>query len=70
MIVKQITDAGGTGLDADTRYAREIAASRLAGRETGPAVAPALLGTDPGSRLMVLEHLDDLGAADDEPGSH
>ncbi|MFF8373539.1 hypothetical protein ACF05W_32670 [Streptomyces lydicus] len=53
VIVKQIIDAGGTGFDGDTRYAREIAALRLVGRATGPAVAPALLGTGPGARVMV-----------------
>ncbi|MER5897117.1 phosphotransferase [Streptomyces sp. NPDC001876] len=66
VIVKQITDAGGGGTvpDGDARYAREVAALRLAARATRPGVAPALLATDPGSRVMVLEHLDDLGAAD------
>ncbi|AKZ53190.1 hypothetical protein SAM23877_7532 [Streptomyces ambofaciens ATCC 23877] len=65
VIVKQIADGGGTGSDGDARYAREVAALRLAARATRPAVAPALLATDPASRVMVLEHLDDLGAADD-----
>ncbi|MFE6993573.1 aminoglycoside phosphotransferase family protein, partial [Streptomyces pharetrae] len=65
VIVKQITDGGGTGPDGDARYAREVAALRLAARAARPAVAPALLGTDPANRVMVLEHLDDLGAADD-----
>ncbi|GAB2602662.1 hypothetical protein GCM10027168_39670 [Streptomyces capparidis] len=65
VIVKQIADGGGTGPDADARFAREVTALRLAARATRPAVAPALLGTDAASRVMVLEHLDDLGAADD-----
>lgn len=67
MIVKQITDGGGGGTrpDGDARYAREVAALRLAARATRPTVAPALLGTDPASRVMVLEYLDDLGAVDD-----
>lgn len=65
VIVKQIADGGGTGPDGDARYAREVAALRLAARATRPTVAPALLGTDPASRVMVLEHLDDLGATDD-----
>ncbi|MFJ8825350.1 phosphotransferase [Streptomyces sp. NPDC102467] len=65
VIVKQITDGGGSGTDADARYAREATALRLAARATRPAVAPALLGTDPAARVLVLEHLDDLGAADD-----
>ncbi|MGX1128043.1 hypothetical protein RKD49_000233 [Streptomyces glaucescens] len=65
VIVKQIADGGGTGPDADARYAREVTALRLAARATRPTVAPALLGTDAASRVMVLEHLDDLGATDD-----
>ncbi|WP_336317682.1 phosphotransferase [Streptomyces lavendofoliae] len=52
-VVKQIVD----GPDADERYAREVAALRLAARAE-PPVAPALLATDPGGRLLVLEHLD------------
>jgi hypothetical protein len=65
VIVKQITDGGDTGADADTRFAREVAGLRLAGRAVGPAVAPALLATDPRSRVMVLEYVEDLGATDD-----
>ncbi|MER5706266.1 phosphotransferase [Streptomyces sp. NPDC042898] len=65
VIVKQVTDEGDEGADADTRFAREVAGLRLAGRATGPAVAPAVLATDAPSRLMVLEHLDDLGRTDD-----
>ncbi|MFD7460533.1 MULTISPECIES: phosphotransferase family protein [unclassified Streptomyces] len=65
VIVKQITDGGGTGADGDARYAREVTALRLAARAMRPSVAPALLGTDVASRVMVLEHLDDLDATDD-----
>ncbi|MFF8847920.1 phosphotransferase [Streptomyces sp. NPDC015127] len=52
-VVKQIVD----GPDADERYAREVAALRLAARADTPVV-PALLATDPGERVLVLEHLD------------
>lgn len=65
VIVKQITDGGDAGADADTRFSREVAGLRLAGRASGPAVAPAVLATDLPSRVMVLEHLDDLGEIDD-----
>ncbi|MFI9603515.1 phosphotransferase [Streptomyces sp. NPDC052043] len=65
VIVKQITDGGDTGADANTRFAREVAGLHLAGRASGPAVAPAVLATDLSSRVMVLEHLDDLGKTDD-----
>ncbi|MFH9764180.1 aminoglycoside phosphotransferase family protein [Streptomyces anulatus] len=53
VVVKQIVD----GPDADERYARELAALRLAAG-ADPAVVPALLGTAPGDRVLVLEHLD------------
>ncbi|MER7886996.1 phosphotransferase [Streptomyces fimicarius] len=65
VVFKQITDGGDTRADADTRFAREVAGLRLAGRTSGPAVAPAVLATDPPSRVMVLEHVDDLGRTDD-----
>ncbi|MFF2777508.1 phosphotransferase family protein [Streptomyces sp. NPDC058052] len=65
VIVKQITDAGDAGADASARFAREVTGLRLAGRAAGPAVAPAVLATDPSSRTMVLEHVDDLGRTDD-----
>ncbi|MFK4593858.1 phosphotransferase family protein [Streptomyces pristinaespiralis] len=52
-VVKQIVG----GPDADERYAREVAALRLATRAE-PPVVPTLLGTDPGERVLVLEHLD------------
>ncbi|MEU8703637.1 aminoglycoside phosphotransferase family protein [Streptomyces sp. NPDC048565] len=46
------------GPEADERYAREVAALRIAGRASGTPVVPALLGTDPAERVLVLEHLD------------
>ncbi|WP_326770512.1 aminoglycoside phosphotransferase family protein (plasmid) [Streptomyces sp. NBC_01591] len=52
-VVKQFVD----GPDAEERYAREVAALRLAARADEPVV-PALLGTDPGERMLVLEYLD------------
>ncbi|NWF25339.1 aminoglycoside phosphotransferase family protein [Streptomyces sp. PKU-EA00015] len=52
-VVKQIVD----GPDADERYAREVAALRLAARAETPVV-PALLAVDPDERVLVLEHLD------------
>jgi hypothetical protein len=65
VIVKQIADEGGTGSDGDTRFAREVAALRLAARATHPAVAPALLAADPQARVMVLEYLAQTGPAGD-----
>ncbi|TXS01792.1 aminoglycoside phosphotransferase family protein [Streptomyces sp. col6] len=62
VIVKQITDDGDTGADADARFARELAGLRLAGRGS---VAPAVLATDPAARVLVLEYVDDLGRTDD-----
>lgn len=64
-VVKQIADGGDPRSDGHTRYTREVAALRLAGRAVLPAVAPVLLGTDPAARVLVLEHVDDLGAADE-----
>nr|WP_244315511.1 aminoglycoside phosphotransferase family protein [Streptomyces albidochromogenes] len=52
-VVKQLVD----GPDADERYAREVAALRIAARAETPVV-PALLATDPGERVLVLEHLE------------
>ncbi|MDX3537941.1 phosphotransferase [Streptomyces sp. MB09-01] len=52
-VVKQLVG----GPDADERYAREVAALRLAARAAVPVV-PALLATDPGERVLVLEHLE------------
>ncbi|MFF2305540.1 hypothetical protein ACFVVP_23855 [Streptomyces sp. NPDC058128] len=52
VIVKQVTDEGDTGADPSTRFAREVAGLSLAGRASGPAVAPAVLATDLPSRVM------------------
>lgn len=52
-MVKQIVG----GPDAEERYAREVLSLRLAARIEKPVV-PALLGVDPGERVLVLEHLD------------
>ncbi|MCX5399772.1 aminoglycoside phosphotransferase family protein [Streptomyces sp. NBC_00102] len=65
VVVKQIIDGGDAGADADARFARELAGLRLAARAVGPAVAPAVLAADPLARVMVLEHVDDLGKTDD-----
>ncbi|GAA1709858.1 phosphotransferase family protein [Streptomyces yatensis] len=59
-VVKQIVD----GPDADERYAREVAALRLAARAETPIV-PALLATDSGERVLVLEHVEHQRPADD-----
>ncbi|MGW0396122.1 aminoglycoside phosphotransferase family protein [Streptomyces sp. NPDC003042] len=59
-VVKQIVD----GPDADERYAREVAALRLAARAEIPVV-PALLATDTGERVLVLEHLEHRRPAGD-----
>ncbi|HEY4019067.1 MAG TPA: aminoglycoside phosphotransferase family protein [Pseudonocardiaceae bacterium] len=48
-VVKQMVDAE----DADERYAREVAALRVAARAK-PAIVPAVLGTDPAERVLVL----------------
>ncbi|MFE3826634.1 phosphotransferase family protein [Streptomyces sp. NPDC059092] len=53
VVVKQLVD----GPEADERYAREVAALRFASRVDRPVV-PVLLGTDPGERMLVLEHLE------------
>ncbi|RKE21037.1 phosphotransferase [Streptomyces sp. TLI_171] len=57
VVVKQLVDSPG----ADDRYAREAAALTLAGRAGSPGrtVVPALLGTDPAARILVLERLED-----------
>ena len=52
-IVKQIVDAP----DARERYARELAALRVAQR-TSPAIVPAVLGADPAERVLVLERIE------------
>ncbi|WP_030254954.1 phosphotransferase family protein [Streptomyces violens] len=59
-VVKQLVDGPG----ADERYAREVAALRLAARAETPVV-PALLATDPGERVLVLEHLEHRRPAGD-----
>jgi hypothetical protein len=51
-VVKQLVAGPG----AADRYAREAAALRLAAGAR-PAVVPAVLGTDPGARVLVLEYL-------------
>jgi hypothetical protein len=51
-IIKQVTG----GADARDRYTREVTALRLAARVRPPVVA-ALLATDPGTRVLVLEYL-------------
>ncbi|MER6530265.1 aminoglycoside phosphotransferase family protein [Streptomyces sp. NPDC001508] len=53
VVVKQLVD----GPEAAERYAREVAALKLASR-VDPPVVPMLLGTDPGERVLVLEHLE------------
>lgn len=59
-VVKQVVDGPG----ASGRYERELAGLRLAAR-ADPPVAPALLGADPGQRVLVLERLSALRPADD-----
>ncbi|MBM7439086.1 aminoglycoside phosphotransferase family protein [Streptomyces sp. HB132] len=54
-VLKQLV----AGPEADERYEREVAALRIAGRAQGAPVVPALLGTDPAERVLVLEHLDE-----------
>ncbi|WP_405662526.1 aminoglycoside phosphotransferase family protein [Streptomyces sp. NBC_01166] len=54
-VLKQLV----AGPEADERYAREVAALRIGGRASGTPVVPALLGTDPAERVLVIEHLDD-----------
>lgn len=60
VVVKQLVE----GPEATDRYAREVAALRLASRAT-PPVVPTLLGTDPEERILVLEHLDQRKPAPD-----
>ncbi|MBZ4019284.1 phosphotransferase family protein [Streptomyces purpurogeneiscleroticus] len=59
-VLKQLVAGPG----ADERYAREVAALRLASRAETPVV-PALLATDPGERVLVLEHLEHRRPAGD-----
>jgi phosphotransferase family enzyme len=60
VVVKQLI----AGPEATERYAREVAALRLASR-VDPPVVPGLLGADPIERVLVLEHVDDRQPADD-----
>ncbi|MFE7119090.1 aminoglycoside phosphotransferase family protein [Streptomyces sp. NPDC057654] len=53
VVVKQLVE----GPDADERYAREVAAQRIAARAEIP-VAAGLLAADAGERMLVLEHLE------------
>ncbi|HEX4222672.1 MAG TPA: hypothetical protein VHZ97_09945, partial [Pseudonocardiaceae bacterium] len=48
-VVKQLVAGDG----ADERYARELAALRIAARAR-PPIVPAVLGTDPVDRVLVL----------------
>jgi hypothetical protein len=69
VIVKQIADGGDAVADAEARFARESTGLRLAARAGGPAVAPAVLATDPSARVLLLEYIRDLGrTADWMPG--
>ncbi|MFF3323822.1 aminoglycoside phosphotransferase family protein [Streptomyces sp. NPDC002889] len=52
-VVKQMVDGPG----AAGRYEREVTALGLAARAE-PAVVPAVLGTDPDARVVVLEHVE------------
>ena len=52
------------GPDAPARYAREVAALGLAAR-ANPPIVPAVLGTDPHSRVLVLEYLESRGPTPD-----
>ncbi|MEV4443829.1 aminoglycoside phosphotransferase family protein, partial [Streptomyces sp. NPDC049577] len=60
VVVKQLA----AGAQADERYAREVAALRLAAR-VDPPVVPRLLATAAGDRLLVLEHLEHRTPPDD-----
>ena len=61
-IVKQATP----GPRAADRYHREVTALRLAAR-TEPPVVPALLATDPGQHVLVLEYLTAGRSASGQP---
>ncbi|MFC4529453.1 phosphotransferase family protein [Sphaerisporangium dianthi] len=53
VVIKQAVD----GPDASLRFGREVTALRLASRADPPLV-PAIIGTDPCRRVMVLEYVD------------
>jgi len=53
VVVKQLIDAP----EAAERYAREVAAPRIAS-QADPPVVPMLLGTDPDEPVLFLEHSD------------
>ncbi|MGP3637170.1 aminoglycoside phosphotransferase family protein [Streptomyces sp. 24-1644] len=53
-VLKQLVEGPG----AEERYGREVAALRIAARAASPVV-PALLGTDPEERVLVLEHVEE-----------
>ncbi|MBP2192610.1 protein kinase family protein [Nocardia goodfellowii] len=53
VVIKQLVG----GRDAADGYAREVAALRTAAR-VDPPVVPALLGTDPRARMLVLEYVE------------
>ena len=53
VVIKQLIG----GPEAAEAYAREVAALQLASR-VDPPVVPMLLGTDPGERVLVMEHVD------------
>ncbi|MFF3975609.1 phosphotransferase family protein [Streptomyces sp. NPDC001828] len=59
-VVKHLVDGPG----ADGRYAREVAALRIAARSQVPLV-PRLLAVDPEQRVLVLDHLDHRDPAPD-----
>lgn len=63
VVIKRLT---GDGPEAGDRYAREVAALTIAAAAS-PPVAPRLLGTDAGRRVLVLEYLEhrDPGPDDD-----
>ncbi|NUK52685.1 aminoglycoside phosphotransferase family protein [Streptomyces lunaelactis] len=59
-VVKQLvpeTSEKGDVAEAEERYARELAALRMAAR-VRPAVVPGLLGTDEDERVLVLEYVE------------
>lgn len=59
-VLKQLVEGPG----AEERYGREVAALRIAARAASPVV-PALLGTDPEQRVLVLEHVEERPPAAD-----